>query len=205
MTNFRSHLPDVLRNGLVASLVMASFPLHSQTLGVDSKLVLRQPPKASTRMKLPNFLPDATKLGDIAAKVSDVLSTAGYTDQGWFVVPSAFSQNTAGSSQPPTVIGFAVVTRLEQIEDSGKTKDGGARWALDLSPPNVGSFLDAVKLLLKGAPDGRYRVFLLMVSNDPVSQAGSSPSTDDWQDFLRQGAKGPLLRVMQSTRVSYGT
>jgi hypothetical protein len=103
------------------------------------------------------------------------------------------------------VDGFAVVTRLEQIEDNGQIKSGGARWALDLSPPTVGSFLDAVKLVLKGAPNGRYRVFLIVVSNDPVTQMASVPGADDWQDFLRKGAKAPFLRVMDATRVNYGS
>lgn len=192
-----------LRQMLALLFLLAGIPFHAQDSQVDSKLVLRQPPKASTRMKLPNFLPHATKLGDIATKLSDALEQAGYTDQGWFVVPAAFSQSTASS--PGSIIGFAVVTRLEQIEDNGQTKAGGARWSLDLSAPNVNSFLDAVKLLLKGAPDGRYRLFLLMVSNDPVSQAsGASPSPAAWQDFLARGAKAPLLRLMPSTNVNYG-
>lgn len=189
--------------GLLLSSLFADPPLYSQEDG-DLKLVLRQPPRASTRCHLPDFLPDATKLGPIAAKVSDALNEAGYTDQGWFVVPSAMSLGTAAHpNDPPLVVGFAVVTRLEQIEDNGQTKAGGERWALDLSPPTVGSFLDAAKLLLKGAPKGRYRVFLIMVSDRSVSQAASTPSTDDWQDFLRKGAKAPLMRVMESTHVSH--
>jgi hypothetical protein len=208
MSDFCSPRTNLLHcTWLLALLLSGLFAhplLYSQQDG-DLKLVLRQPPRASTRRHLPNFLTDATKLGTVAAKVSDALNEAGYTDQGWFVVPSVTSPGTAADpGNPPSVVGFAVVTRLEQIEDNGQTKVGGERWALDLSPPTVGSFLDAVKLLLKGAPKGRYRVFLIMVSNDPVSQAVSSPSTDDWQDFLRKGAKAPLVRVMESTRVDYG-
>src|SRR5260370_20267068 len=148
---------------LALSISLSAPSLHAQQdLGGDSKLVIRQPPRASTRMHLPNFLPDATKLSTVATNVSDALNQAGYTDQGWFVVPSLWSTGTAPvTGTPPSVIGFAVVTRLEQIEDNGQTKAGGTRWALDLSPPTVGSFLDAVKLVLTGAPNGRYEVFLI--------------------------------------------
>lgn len=180
-------------------LILPGASVRSQTGGGDSKLVLRQPPRASTRMRLPEFFPDAARLSDVATRVSDALNQAGYTDQGWFVVPAAFSTTSS-----PAVIGFAVVTRLEQIEDTGRTKGGGRRWALDLSPSSSGSLLDAVKLLLQGAPDGRYRVFLLWVSNDPVSQIASHPSTGDWQDFLSQAAKAPLVRMMEGVRVNYG-
>jgi hypothetical protein len=150
-------------------------------------------------MRLPNFFPDAAKLSDIATRVSDALNQSGYTDQGWFVVPSASS-----SEIPPNVIGFAVVTRLEQIEDNGQIKTGGRRWALDLSGPASRSLLDSVKLLLQGAPEGRYRVFLLWVSNDPVSQTASQPDEGVWQDFVSKGAKAPLVRLMQDVRVHYG-
>jgi hypothetical protein len=157
-------------------------------------------------MHMPNFLPDATKLSTVASYVSDALSQAGYTDQGWFVVPSPWQATTASvTGTPPSMIGFAVVTRVEQIEDNGQTKTNGVRWALDLSVPAVGSFLDLVKLLLRGAPNGRFRVFLIEVSNDPVTQARLSPGADDWQDFLRQGAKAPFLRVMDPIRVNYGS
>jgi hypothetical protein len=211
MADLRSHLTSLPRlprlMAFALSISVSAPSLHAQQdLEGNSKLVIRQPPRASTRMHLPNFLPDATKLSTVATNVSDALNQAGYTDQGWFVVPSVWSTGTAPVTEtPPSVIGFAVVTRLEQIEDNGQTKAGGARWALDLSPPTVGSFLDAVKLVLKGAPNGRYRVFLIEVSNDPVTQAKTPPGADDWQDFLRKGAKAPFLRVMDSIRVDYGS
>jgi hypothetical protein len=150
-------------------------------------------------MRLPDFFPDAARLGDIASRISDALSRAGYTDQGWFVVPS---RSSAGDH--PTLSGFAVVTRLEQIENDGQTKAGGQRWTMDFSSSPSRSILDSIKLLLQGAPDGRYRVFLLWVSNDPVSQIATRTDPDKWQEFLAQGAKAPLLRLMQDIRVNYG-
>ncbi len=209
MAYLRSHVTSLPRipwvMALALSISLSAPSLHAQQdLGGDSKLVIRQPPRASTRMHLPNFLPDASKLSTVATYVSDALGRAGYTDQGWFVLPSPFATTASVTGTPPSVMGFGVVTRLEQIEDNGQTKTGGARWALDLSAPTVGTFLDAVKLVLRGAPNGRYRVFLIEVSNDPVTQAPSSPGVDDWQDFLRKGAKAPFLRVMDPVRVNYG-
>ena len=170
----------------------------------DSKLVLTQPPRASARMRLPEFFPDAMKLGDVASKVSAALTEAGYPDQGWFVVPSPTSFAPPG--KPPAVGGFAVVTKLEEIDDRGRSKSGGKSWTLDASHPNAISFLDAARRLLAGAPVGRYRVFLIWVSNDPASQARTDKSAlEDWENFLATGTKGPLLRVMDQVQVNYGT
>lgn len=176
---------------------LASQPVANQH--ADPRYVLSQPPRASTRMRLPEFFPGAAKLAEIAARISEALNQAGYTDQGWFVVPSAVS-----SADQPDLSGFAVVTRLEQIESNGQTKVGGQRWTMDLSSSSSRSFLDSLKLLLQGAPEGRYRVFLFWVSNDPVSQTASHPDPDKWQEFVAQGAKAPLLRLMQDVRVNYG-
>src|SRR5271167_3028300 len=131
MADLRSHLTSLPRlprlMAFALSISLSASSLYSQQDG-DLKLVLRQPPRASTRRHLPDFLPDATKLGTVAAKVSDALNEAGYEDQGWFVVPSPMSAGTAARpGDPPSVVGFAVVTRLEQIEDNGQTKAGGER------------------------------------------------------------------------------
>lgn len=190
----------------LATLILLgnSLLFSQQDQDSGSKLILDNPPGASTRMHLPDFFPDALTLGEVARKVSNALNQAAYTDQGWFVVRPRWSSNPASpTGPPPAVIGFAVVTRLEQIDDNGVSKSGNNRWALDLSPPGVGSFLDAVKLLLKGAPNGRYRVFLIWVSNDPVSQKPTSPPADKWQDFLREGTKAPWLRVLDAIPVNY--
>jgi hypothetical protein len=185
-------------------LLGASWLFSQQSPGGGSKLVLARPPGASTRMHMPDLFPEAMKLGDVARKVSNALNQAGYTDQGWFVVRSTWPTIPASPTAPPPVIGFAVVTRLEQIDDEGAGKSGRSRWALDLSSPGVGSFLDAVKLLLKGAPNGKYRVFLIWVSNDPVSQAQTSPTEDIWQNYLRDGTKAPWLSVMDAIPLNYG-
>src|SRR5215467_13212743 len=99
MADLPSHLTSQPRlpwlMALALSISLSVPSLHAQQdLGGDSKLVIRQPPRASTRMHIPNFLPDATKLSTVATKVSDALNQAGYTDQGWFVVPSLWSTGT---------------------------------------------------------------------------------------------------------------
>ena len=195
---FRNHM----RLSVLAIFVMVgAFGLNAQE-DRSSKLVLVNLPGASTRMHLPNFFLHALKLGDVARNVSDALTNVGYTDQGWFVIRQ--SSNSTTQTAPPTdVNGFAVVTRLEQIDDNGKSTIGGTRWTLDVSSSNVGSFLDAVKLFLRGAPNGRYRVFLIWVSNSPVSQMRSSPPLDSWSNFLRDGTKSPWLDVMDAIPVNW--
>jgi len=118
-------------------------------------------------MHLPDLFPDSMNLGRVARKVSNALNQAKYTDQGWFVVSPAGS-TSADSSTPPNVLGFAVVTKLEQIDPNGVSKPLSSVGTPSLS--HTSSFLDSVKLLLKGAPNGRYRLFLIWVSNNPVSQ-----------------------------------
>lgn len=132
-------------------------------------------------------------MGEAATKVSGALNQAGYTDQGWFVV---------GTKQLPgnTVLGFAVVTRLEQVDDQGKATPHGTRWAIDpFKLPT--SFPNAITLLLKGAPNGRYRVFLIWVSNLGVAQSAYRAEGKDWATYLQQGTKAPLIQFLDGVPV----
>ena len=185
---------------VVLSLCVAAAALAQAPGDSTSKLILVHPPAASARKALSDLFPSSRTLGDIARKLGDSLSQAEYDDQGWFLVSS---ETPGPRPSQPNVIGFAVVTKLEQINDDGTPKPGN-RWVLDMSPPDVGSFMDAIKLLLKGAPNGRYRVFMIWVSNDPVSQMPSDVPLENWQKFVREGTKAPFLSVLDNIRVNYG-
>jgi hypothetical protein len=150
-------------------------------------LFMYEAPAASTRMEIPQnvFLRNNT-MGDAALKIQDALNYAGYTDQGWFLVGQ--KDYTGGNA----VVGFAVVTRLEQVDDRGLPMSGATRYSINPSPAS-GSFLDALKLALKGAPNGKYRVFMIWVKNGPMAQLITHINSDDFQEYLRKGTKAPLL------------
>ena len=212
LSRFLQELPRISAWGLFLPallLTSASRLLSQQDFVLDSKVVLVQPPRASTRMSLPNFfgpidLSARTKLGDVARRVNSALTEAGYPDQGWFVVVRDDYARNPARNAARGVNGFAVVTKLEEIDDNGKSKSAGKSWTLNVSPLNAVSFLEAAMLLLKGAPVGRYRVFLIWVANEPASQRiPSYADVEDWQNFLATGTKAPLLRVMDRVPVDY--
>lgn len=86
--------------------------------------------------------------------------------------------------------GFAVVCRLESIEDDGRPKPGAERWSVDdplrSGPPDLSSYL---KALFRGKP-GRYRVIVLIVTDRGLTQATDADvSTKDLDRLLRYGSK----------------
>ena len=81
------------------------------------------PPRASTMMNIEDaalrVAGDSTTLGQVDAELRAALNDAGYVDKSYFAVPD----------------GFALVTRLEQIDDDG---DVPATASADTSASNPG-------------------------------------------------------------------
>jgi hypothetical protein len=99
-----------------------------------------------------------------------ILSSAGYVETSYHPIPD----------------GFAMVTRLEQIEADGRPKEPG-RW--EISGPAFRSFsiLEYLRALFT-APPGHYRILVFTVTPVPVTQSSASVSSGEAGEWLRSGS-----------------
>lgn len=132
------------------------------------------PPRASAFHNIPNNLlltQDMTfTLGDIASKLEDALQYVGYTENTYLSVPD----------------GFALVTRLEQINRNGTSKAISERYSIgvrSLTKFSLGQYINA----LFNAREGFYRVIVFIVTPYPFSQAEQTVSREQADEWLRSG------------------
>ena len=133
------------------------------------------PPRASATEVVPREFLVATAGGPIPLSVVDdrlteALEQSGYFESSYFGVPG----------------GFALVTRLEQIESDGTPKAGDERWSLGtrrLSEFSLAAYFRALFL----ADPGYYRVIALVVTPQPFSQSDDVVTSDQAEAWLAQG------------------
>jgi len=139
------------------------------------------PPKASSRMLLPNGLvttgaPEES-LGIAFDRVRAALLRGKFPEYALYALPG--------------FEGFAVVTRLENIDERGHPL--ADRFSVEEPRPDRPRSLGEYLAALFNAPPGRYRVIALMVTNEPVVETELEPKAGDADRWLRQG-----LRYMPS-------
>jgi len=91
--------------------------------------------------------------------------------------------------------GFAVVSRLEHINDDGRP--AAERWSLDAVRPRPFSLTDYLTALFRADP-GRYRVIAFVVTGLPVTAKAEAPSREAMERLLKQGA-GDLSDELRKT------
>ncbi|NTW63686.1 MAG: hypothetical protein HGA46_06270 [Chlorobiaceae bacterium] len=129
------------------------------------------PPESSAEKVIPDvFLrkpdKDSVLFRDVDHILSSALDRCGYSDCSYYAVPG----------------GFAVVTRIEQINSDGTPKPGDSRWSVKTPPISPFSdFPQYLKVLFKGNP-GYYRVIVFIFT--PYG--------------FTQGAKGPTREIVES-------
>ena len=82
--------------------------------------------------------------------------------------------------------GFAMVTRLEQINRDGTSKEPPDRWAVEVQPLRKFS-LKAYLVALFTANPGRYRIIVFIVTPHPFSQTDVKVSRDEAMAWLGSG------------------
>ena len=132
------------------------------------------PPPASAREELPGHLFNVVgvdiSLGDVSNRITVALDENGYFESSYFAVPD----------------GFAVVTRLEQIEPDGTPKEEPERWSLDVAPLRPFSLAEYIRRLFFGVP-GYYRVIVFVVTPHPFSQSGPRVTPEQLDFWLTTG------------------
>lgn len=116
-------------------------------------------------------------LGEAADRLLAALGRAGYAEHSFFSIQP-------NPDRPPE--GFALVTRLEQIEPDGAPKPVPDRWSVELPARELFSLGDFVRALFT-APEGHYRVIVFTLTGLPVAPGDEEPTRDQASDWLGSG------------------
>ncbi|WP_298862359.1 hypothetical protein [uncultured Gimesia sp.] len=133
------------------------------------------PPKASAQSLIPNsyFENESDQVllvKDIDQKICDALTAQGYSARSYFAVPG----------------GFALVTRLEQFDEDGKSKAPPDRWVTDTRPMRDFSLGAYIRALFTASP-GYYRIIVFIVTPVLFDQTDQEVSRDEAMAWLRSG------------------
>jgi len=167
--------------GAMSTLVCLIFALEKSSPLRESTSVAPDfpwpPPKPSSRWSIrQDHISDRNSLktlGDYDRLLSKSLAAAEYSELSYFRVPD----------------GFALVTRIECIDDGGCPLPGVARWKLDQPVMQRFSILD-IRLLLASllkAEAGRFRVLVFIVTDVPFSGDRAEPTYGQAGEWLRRG------------------
>jgi hypothetical protein len=133
------------------------------------------PPRASATEVIPSKLlkakTGATSLRDVERRIRQVLGENGYSEASFYAVPD----------------GFALVTRLEQINDDGTPKEGPQRWSLEVPRLSEFSFSAYLRALFL-APPGYFRVIVFIVTPHPIVQSEAKVTPKEAGHWLTAGA-----------------
>jgi hypothetical protein len=169
---------------LLAESVLKKLP----DLGVPGKPVLCSamtsanapglwpPPRYSAYGELPRRFFKAppnepVHLAGVEQTLVTALGSCGYDRRQYYSVPE----------------GFAMVTRLEQINSDGTSKQPPERWACEVQPLGRFSLVEYLKALFT-APVGRYRLIVFMVTSEEITQQDVLLSQEEALAWLGAGA-----------------
>lgn len=137
------------------------------------------PPAASATAHLPQMLfadlPSFRTLGDFDAVLQRGLLQTGYGESSYYAIPG----------------GFALVTRLEQIERDGTPKSGDRRWIIGPSRIREFSLREYLRALFTANP-GYFRIIVFAVTDVPVEQSDARVTDDDAGAWLQHGRRNGL-------------
>ncbi len=145
------------------------------------------PPPSVRPVEFPReFFPEAHTLGRIDAMLHEGLRSVGYFDQSYYYVPS----------------GFAVVTRLEQINRDATPKPEPERWPPALRITHRWSLSTYLRLLFTDeVPVGYGRVLVFVVTDDDcvvVSDVCGGERTEVDQETVNVWLEGGIGRLPMS-------
>jgi hypothetical protein len=109
-------------------------------------------------------------LNDIDFKLTTALDSAGYLQRSYYAVPD----------------GFALVTRLEQINSDGTPKNGDQRWLTENEPLQSFSLTEYLTRLFTAKP-GFYRVIAFIITLHEFAQSDATVSVQQAEYWLASG------------------
>jgi hypothetical protein len=132
------------------------------------------PPKASASDTIPRELivDNAAHplLGTVERAIESAFQQAGYGEKSYYSVPG----------------GFAMASRMEQMNQDGSSKGSADRWSLEV--PRLSTFSLSLYLtaLFRGRP-GYYRVIVFVVTSQPFSQSSAKITSEDAAVWVSNG------------------
>jgi hypothetical protein len=109
-------------------------------------------------------------LRDVDNRLSKALRYAGYAEKSYYAVPD----------------GFALVSRLEQINPDGTPKLDLDRWTIDVRPLRKFSLSSYLRALFTSQP-GYYRVIVFVVTRHSFYQDNVEVSPDEVKSWIYKG------------------
>ncbi len=146
--------------------------------GGEIKQLPWPPPPPSARATIPaellsNSRTGVTRLWDVKSRLVLAMDKCGYEKSYYAVLND----------------GFAIVTRIEQIEANGAPMKGGERWSLEVRGLEFSRFLDSQYWSdFFGTKVGYFRLFVFIVTPHPFSAEGEKLTLERAQDWLNEGS-----------------
>ncbi len=132
------------------------------------------PPQASASViiteKLLSKLQNEAVIRDVDNILSAALEASGYVEKSYF----------------PVQDGFALVTRLEQINPDGSPKEPPDRWTTEVRTMREFTLKEYLRALFTANP-GHYRIIVFIVTSPPFSQSDVTVDQKEAIDWLRRG------------------
>lgn len=110
-------------------------------------------------------------LGYVANKLENALDNAGYSDRSYYYIPN----------------GFALITRLERINQDGTSCTEDSRWITGPQPLKKFSISSYIKSLFT-APPGYYRIIVFAVTDKPFAPSTKKADSKNFYELLIGGA-----------------
>jgi len=135
------------------------------------------PVLASASTKIPSafFVGEnaSVTLSQVAGTLEEALDNAGYIERSYYAAPK----------------GFALVTRLEQVNPDGTPKSVPDRWSVQMTTPKVFSLASYLQALFT-AQEGRFRIIAFIVTTAPFAQNPNvAISREDAMEWLSVGSQ----------------
>jgi hypothetical protein len=133
------------------------------------------PPRASATVVLPDEFvrrpaDSVLRWGDVDRTLTSALDACGYFDRSYYAVPD----------------GFAIVTRLEQMQADGTSKAPPDRWAVEYKPVASFSLASYLRALFTANP-GFYRIIVFVVTSQSFSQSPNGVTRNEALKWLQGG------------------
>jgi hypothetical protein len=132
------------------------------------------PPQASATEVIPSPLVEVesgrTRLRDVDRRITAALEQNGYYESSYYAVTK----------------GFALVTKMEQIESDGTPKEGPQRWVLVPQRPEKFTLARYITALF-GATPGHYRTIVFIVTPGAFTQSSAVVTREEANAWLGGG------------------
>jgi len=132
------------------------------------------PPKASASATISRELllgdKEDPKLADAVSALDLAFQKTGYGERSYYSVPD----------------GFAMASRIEQINQDGTAKGPADRWSLEVPPMRKFSFSAYLTALFRARP-GYYRVIVFVVTSKPFSQSNAKVTSEEAELWISSG------------------